>query len=82
MYGQVVCDGRRRREEAGGGGGGREAADWMQNQKQEPHTKMWGKKTLPVLQWSSRRIYIYMYMYLKHVFWVVFIVETCVRYNF
>ena len=31
-----------------GGGDGRrreEAADGMQNQKQEPHTKMWGKKS-------------------------------------
>ena len=32
-----MCDGRRRREDA------EEAADGMQNQKQEPHTKMWGK---------------------------------------
>jgi len=78
-----VCDGRRRREEAGGGGGGREAADWMQNQKQEPHTKMWGKKnTARAAMEFKTYIYIYMYMYLKHVFWVVFIVETCVRYNF
>jgi len=30
---------RRRREEAEGGGG-------IQNQKQEPHTKMWGKKNV------------------------------------
>ena len=30
-----MCDGRRRRERE-------EAADGMQNQKQEPHTKMWG----------------------------------------
>ena len=45
VCGQVVCvcklcvtgggDGRRREE----------AADGMQNQKQEPHTKMWGKKS-------------------------------------
>ena len=31
---KIVCDKR------GGGGGG---ADRIQNQKQEPHTKMWGK---------------------------------------
>ena len=31
-----MCDGRRRRERE------EEAADGMQNQKQEPHTKMWG----------------------------------------
>ena len=30
-----MCDGGRRREDA-------EAADGMQNQKQEPQTKMWG----------------------------------------
>jgi hypothetical protein len=29
---------------AAGGGGGRDA-DGVQNQKQEPHTKMWGIKT-------------------------------------
>ena len=32
-----MCDGRRRRERE------EEAADGMQNQKQKPHTKMWGK---------------------------------------
>ena len=32
-----MCDGRRRREREE-----EEAADGMQNQKQEPHTKMWG----------------------------------------
>ena len=30
-------------EEATGAGREREEADGMQNQKQEPHTKMWGK---------------------------------------
>ena len=35
---------RRRRERDGS-----EEADGMQNQKQEPHTKMWGKKPFPVL---------------------------------
>jgi hypothetical protein len=28
----------------GGGGGGRGRGGGIQNQKQEPHTKMWGKK--------------------------------------
>ena len=35
------------REAAGGGGGRRrreEAAPGIQNQKQEPHTKLWGKR--------------------------------------
>ena len=39
MCEQVVCEqtgGRRRREAEAEGGGG------IQNQKQEPHTKMWG----------------------------------------
>ena len=37
-----VCDdgGGRRRE---AGGGGRREAPGIQNQKQEPHTKLWGK---------------------------------------
>ena len=39
VWRQVVCDGRRRREREAV-----EAADGMQNQKQEPHTKMWGKR--------------------------------------
>jgi hypothetical protein len=30
-------------EEAGGGGGGRRKCAGVPNQKQEPHTKMWGK---------------------------------------
>ena len=33
---KIVCD-----KLGGGGGGG--GADRIQNQKQEPHTKMWGK---------------------------------------
>ena len=33
-------EGRRRAEEA------KEKADGMQNQKQEPHTKMWGTKII------------------------------------
>ena len=38
---QVVC------EAAGGRGGG------IQNQKQEPHTKMWGKKMNLARSWSQ-----------------------------
>jgi hypothetical protein len=43
VCGQVVCEHKLWREVATGGGG-QEAADGMQNQKQEPHTKMWGTK--------------------------------------
>jgi len=47
LCGQVVCGQvvEEEEEEAGGGGGGPEEAG-VQNQKQEPHTKMWGKNTL------------------------------------
>jgi len=38
-----VCDGRRRREREAV-----EAVDRMQNQKQEPHTKMWGIKIIMI----------------------------------
>ena len=41
----MVVDKERRREEAGGGGRRREEAGkrpGIQNQKQEPHTKLWG----------------------------------------
>ena len=47
---KVVCD---RREEGGGGGPG--GAPGIQNQKHEPHTKLWGKTKKPV------SIYIYMH---------------------
>ena len=39
---KMVCD-KDGQEEAGGGGGG--GAPGIQNQKQEPHTKFWGKAT-------------------------------------
>ena len=49
---KVVCD---RREEGGGGGPG--GAPGIQNQKHEPHTKLWGKN-------EKARLYIYLYAHI------------------
>ena len=54
---KVVCDGG---EEGGGGGGGPGGAPGIQNQKHEPHTKLWGKNEKARL---SLYIYIYIYMH-------------------
>ena len=55
MCAQVVC-GQVVREQAGGGGGGGSAG--VPNQKQEPHTKMWGKTYIQIKTYNDLYIYI------------------------
>ena len=50
-----VKDGVRQRGGGGGGGGGMEAGR-IQNQKQEPHTKMWGKNTKSTAQMETEKM--------------------------
>jgi len=59
----VLCVTGGRREEAGGrrraGGGGREeagGAPGIQNQKQEPHTKLWGTSDKSNMMKYSKKI--------------------------
>ena len=64
-------------EEAGGGRGGRRKRAGEPNQKQEPHTKMWGiiiahdshdhLETMAMVKGQPICVYIYIYIYLYKV---------------